>query len=285
MNKANYVELLKDENKIKATVFRLGDSKLTEHSHSFNKYGPISILESAKDSYKNRGGSAKKNQALAMISVVLAANRDYNKVVVPNLERIKKEHPKLKTLSQLVSFYNSTSKKDFFQFWGHKDQKKYDVLGNILKVFGKLKKKFPDKSDYKIMNNWALNCSVQSLKLDPIASINNVGIATFQHLRMTFGIDTVKPDQRVLEVLEKEFGFKKVKEIDAIGIVEKMAKIVGLSVFEVDQIFVRYGSGYYREKIQSNYVEEIASNLKKLGVEIEKISAATGLSLEQLNDL
>lgn len=35
---------------------------------------------------------------------------------------------------------------------------------------------------------------------DPVGKLQNVGVATFQHLRMTFGKDTMKPDQCVKEI-------------------------------------------------------------------------------------
>ncbi|OAH96331.1 hypothetical protein A1332_23030 [Methylomonas methanica] len=94
------------------------------------------------------------------------------------------------------------------------------------------------------MKNWAENAKLDKRKNDILGSIKNVGVATFQHLRINFGIDTVKPDQRVKEILEKEFNLKLSSE-KAILAVEEIAHITGFKVIEIDQIFVKYASGYY----------------------------------------
>lgn len=39
---------------------------------------------------------------------------------------------------------------------------------------------------------------------------------------MDFGVNTIKPDQRVIEVLEREFEFSKINQIRAIKTVEEM---------------------------------------------------------------
>lgn len=62
---------------------------------------------------------------------------------------------------------------------------------------------------------------------------------------MVFGENTIKPDQRVKEVLLKEFGLKKLNNIYVILIAHQIAEICSLSPLEIDQIFVNYGSGYY----------------------------------------
>jgi hypothetical protein len=51
---------------------------------------------------------------------------------------------------------------------------------------------------------------------------------------MTFGIDTVKPDQRVKEVLSNEFNQKKLSSENAIIAAEQIAKIVKLKPLVID---------------------------------------------------
>ena len=72
---------------------------------------------------------------------------------------------------------------------------------------------------------------------------------------MTFGVDTVKPDQRIMEVLDTEIRRSDFEEIlssslkltpsAAICMIHKIAKIAEKPVALTDQIFVKYGSGYY----------------------------------------
>lgn len=117
---------------------------------------------------------------------------------------------------------------------------------------------------------------------DKIGKIYNVAVATFQHLRMVFGVDTVKPDQRVKEVLSYEFGLPKLSDQKAIQAVEQIAKITNHKVITIDKILVKYGSGYYNQKSNKLTIKEIAKNLKNYNVDIEIISKSTNLSHEQI---
>jgi hypothetical protein len=95
------------------------------------------------------------------------------------------------------------------------------------------------------MKQWARRATPTKRHNDHLAGgIPNFGLASFQHLRMTFGVNTVKPDQRVRKVLEQEFGLR-LSDAKAILAVEEIAKATGYSPLMIDQIFVKYGSGYY----------------------------------------
>lgn len=132
------------------------------------------------------------------------------------------------------------------------------------------------------MNKWGENANVLNYKNDLIGNIPNVAVATFQHLRMVFGVDTVKPDQRVKEVLDYEFGLSRLPDEKAIKAVEQIAALAGLKVIAVDQIFVKYGSGHYNQKAKTVTLKQIVQNLKSHGVDNEIISKATYLSLGQV---
>jgi hypothetical protein len=84
--------------------------------------------------------------------------------------------------------------------------------------------------------------TLQRISNEPL---KNVGIATIQHLKLDFGVNSVKPDQRVIEVLQREFGFKQVNQIKAIKLVEEIAIIAKIEIRKLDLMLVNYGSGYY----------------------------------------
>jgi len=196
----------KNENEICSIVEELGSQVLTKTSHTYNTYGPITILEAAKKSAQKYSNKAKEKPAIVLIDIILAANRNYNKVVEPNIRKIEENHPELRSIEQLENLLNQKTKEEFFKFWGHKDLKKYNTLRSILEKIKELKKRYNEISDdYDIINKWAQNANILEVKKDIIGLIPNISIATFQHLRMNFGVDTVKPDQRVKEVLETEF--------------------------------------------------------------------------------
>lgn len=233
------------EAEIKEIVKRLGDQPMVENSHGFEKYGTIKIIDAAEKQAKEFLYNEDKNAALTLMGVVLAANRNYNKQVQPHLERMKNEYPAL-TFKELQSMLLQKDYVEFGDIWGHKDKKKYDTLKALVGKILAANNPSTALDDFKIMKKWAENSDLENRKKDSlgIGNIPNIGIATFQHIRMSFGIDTVKPDQQVKEVLSKEFEMKLSSEKSILAI-EEIARITGHKVIVIDQIFVKYGSGYY----------------------------------------
>jgi len=285
MNKQRFDILkFKSEDEIFSILESIAQKPLTPTAHIYSDYGSISIKEAAEKATQNYFEKAKTKPAIALLAVVLAANRNYNKVVKPNLERIEKMG--LVTFGQLRKLISEKSKDEFYLFWGHKDEKKHNTLIKLLEAIDELKKANPDiTNDFEILNFWGQNQDLLNRKKDIIGRIPNIATATFQHLRMIFGVDTVKPDQRVKEVLDYEFGISNLNDENAIKAVEQIAEITKLKVITVDQIFVNYGAGYFNQSANKLSVKEIAGRLKSLGVDSEIIKSATLLSLEQIKRL
>lgn len=198
MKAYNILDTLSIE-QLNATVNNIAQSQLTPTSHLFNDYGSVSIIEAAKKHTSNYTKRSKARPALGLIEVVLAANRNYNLHVKPNIERLE-QTTNLITLGQLSDILKNSTKEEFFKFWGPRDAKKYQILTDILSATTKLRQQYPQVSDdFDLMNSWATYVDIRNYKSDILGQIKNVAIATIQHLRMTFGCDTVKPDQRVKE--------------------------------------------------------------------------------------
>lgn len=235
----------KDPAEIKQIVAQLGNRKMRKHSHDFITHGPIRILDAAKRHVRQITRNARKTPAISIATVVLAANRDYAKHVEKQISNMRKNYPHLGQFKALRAELSHRDYAEFKEIWGHADKKKYDTLKALVKGFFVLKKASPTSSDYMVMKQWAKQARPESRKSDTLGCIPNVGIATFQHLRLAFGADTVKPDLRVKQVLERKFKAK-LADDKAIRAVEEIAKITKHKVVEIDQIFVKYGSGYFR---------------------------------------
>lgn len=232
----------KSEAEIKSIVKRIGNKLLKPSSHGFNEYGPKKIIDAAKMQSKAFTRN-KDNPAIRVMAVVLAANRNYEKQVRPHVERLKTQYDKLSFKDLQIKLSRMRYEEFGKKVWGHKDKKKYDTLKALVSAIVGLRSS-KQVSDLSIMKSWAMQSNLDSRKSDCLGSVPNVGIATFQHLRISFGIDTVKPDQRVKEVLAKEFAAR-LSSAKAILAVEEIARITGHKVVEIDQMFVKYGSGYY----------------------------------------
>jgi len=86
------------------------------------------------------------------------------------------------------------------------------------------------------MLHWARNFELRKIKSDPIGKLPGVGPATVQNLRMLMGMNVVKPDRNVLNVLRKEFGISiKCTQLD------DLAKELGLSPIYLDKVLYEYG--------------------------------------------
>ena len=241
------------ESKIKNTLSRLEKCLMTEGSHGYNDYKGMSILDASMQQVEK--WKQPKNAAIAVLGIILGANRNWERAVQPNLDKIKSGEYKEMTFDTLQELIRKHDYVEFARIWGHRDEKKYDTLSNLVSAILKLKERSQSSSDYELMSKWAKQADLNDRKNDSIGKIKNIGIATFQHLRLTFGVDTVKPDQRVMEVLNNEFEYlketpnssSKLTPLNAIRMVEKIAEISGKPVALVDQIFVKYGSGYLRK--------------------------------------
>jgi hypothetical protein len=254
MNKDfNVLECL-TKSQITSIVNELGKAKLTETGQGYETFKDCLISLAANKSAHDYTKKAKQSPAISLIEVVLSANRNYNLIVEPRVNCLRVKYPHLKSFKELHKLIQTKSEKEFYDFWDYKDIKKYNTLKSILNVISELRTQYPQaaEDDYKLMHTWAEKVNLTKIKEDPIGSILNVGIATVQHLRMTFGFNTVKPDLRVKQVLEKEFKLMSLSNINSIKAVEQIASIMKLSVIECDQIFVMYGSSYYNTTKSKN---------------------------------
>jgi hypothetical protein len=266
------------------TVNRLASKPMTTFSQGFRDASE-KIITAALSNANSYTHFSKLHPAVALMDVVLAANRNYRRQVEEHIKRMREQFVDL-TLSELKMKVKTNDYKSFKQIWGHADEKKFLTLKSILEaVFEQANPKSKDE-DFEVLRDWADKSDLHRRLSDPIGRLPNVGIATFQHLRMTFGINTVKPDQRVMEVLQKEFGLK-LSQLDSIFAVEHIAKVTGYKVLEVDQIFVKYGSGYYpaSQREVKQEVENIIKVLLEEDVPVNIISKATKWTAEQISQM
>lgn len=215
---------------------------LKPDSHLYIRYPNKTIGEAASVESQNYGRNQKDRPAIALVEVILSINRKYATHVEPHIIRLEKTD--LASFKQLEEKMYSYSVEEFYNYWGHHDARKYGILQDMMKAINFLRSQYNINNDYLLMNKWATEANVERYNQDVIGRIKFLGLATFQHLRMNYGVNTVKPDRQVKEVLKREFGFIG-SDKKTIVAVETISRISGYSTIELDQIFVNYGSGYY----------------------------------------
>lgn len=239
------LEIQKDD--LMSKFEALCSEKMVEGSHGFKDYPGLTIGEAAKEQALRFSQYEDRTGAHILMDVVLAANRNYEKAVKDNIQRVKDRYPNL-TLPELARLIEENDFRDFKKIWGHADEKKYKTLKSMVDVLLNL---YPamDFDDIGRMRQWAFDAKIEQRNSDPIGRLKNVGVATFQHLRLALGVDTVKPDQRVMEVLIQKFGApSNIGEIGAVLAVEKLSLLFGVKPRFIDQVFVKYGSGHNQKK-------------------------------------
>lgn len=278
---------LNDKSKYLKTLDRISNANLKEGSHIFNPHGAMPIRQAAELSLREIDPT-DLYPAIIFVRVVLAANRNYNKHVRENVIRIKKYYPQLRSITDLDNLIKSMPVDEFYELWGHKNPRKYNVLLNLITATYNLREKYNITDDFILLKKWAEDFQIINLRSDEIGKIDDIALATVQHLRMDLGIDTVKPDQRVMEVIEREFLGTRVTQRQAIEFVEFLSSISGLKVRLIDLILVNYGSGYYANKTFYSleaYQIEIVKKFASLGISHSIISEGTSLSLSQVNSI
>jgi hypothetical protein len=234
-------------------IQRLGESKMTPSAHGWEAVGPVSINEAVETALHVHSQRATQEPVIALVDVVLAANRNYNKQVLPRIIRFRTDPLRPRSFKELHRLMMEETFEGFcHRCYFHNSKKKYQVLKNLLAAIDELRLLFPEiNDDYSLLHQWAKQVDLLNLQEDVIGNIKNVGIATVQHLRMHFGVNTVKPDQRVKEVLHYKFNTPRLTERKAIMAVEQIASITGKTVYSIDQLFVKYGSGHIKSNPQT----------------------------------
>lgn len=245
---------------LKSIIKYIEEKKLTKHSHLYKRYPNYKIGEAAEIFSKKYNDEAKIRPGLILLSVIMSIHANYTKQVEPNINRARKQG--LQSFNDLK--FKLSNFGNFSTFSGMKSLDKYKILQNLMNVIDKMKFKTRVFDDYKVMEWWAKEHSYHEYERNEIGRIKGIGLATFQHLRMNFGVDTVKPDQRVKEVLSREFGLKIKNDKEAISAVEYIAEVLDKKVLYIDQILVNYGSGYYKNKKDNLYKSQINNEKDKL---------------------
>lgn len=251
----------------------LRNAKLIKGCHLYERYkelNNITIGEAAIKEVKEKdyGRYVKNRPVIALLEVIFSIHTDYAKFVEQAIGKLIKK-PELQNFDDIKKKIEELSREEFLSYWGYASEDKYEILKKMLYGIDKLRLKYKEaKTDYELLHEWAKNVEITNIKDDVFGRINGVAEATIQHLRMNFGIDTTKPDQQVVKILEREFNIK-TNKVKAINYVKTLSEITSYTMIELDQIFVNYGSGYYKPQKRLPQVKEKIPELQQNKIKIE----------------
>ena len=165
----------------------------------------------------------KRSDAARVIDCVLSLNRNYDRFVVPRVKMFEKKHPSVTRVSTLRDLILSCSSPHEFvqQHLSYNHATRANTLMavvNYLTTVGDLRE-------------WARTVAPSDYKN---VGIHGFGIAGWQYLRMLFDADTVKPDIRIRQYVEKVLGVQVSDPSKLLLLFEAAAKKTGMSCKDLD---------------------------------------------------
>jgi hypothetical protein len=210
-----------------------------------------SLGELAKENAKDM---KEDSPAVVLVNTALAINWKWA-LAKKRLELFEAKYPNVKSFADLKALFDSMTERNFCQqILGFNSTKKgnprYKMLKNLVEGFLDYKRKSGFKNDWETIEKWGEQVDVDNIFRDPVAKGRpGIGLATVQNIKIVSGFDTIKPDRRVVAVLENllnmDLGKATQKLPNAVHKVELLSKLTGYKCIELDQLF-----WYWYEKNQ-----------------------------------
>jgi len=169
---------------------------------------------------------------IKVVDCVLSLNRNYDQFVVPRLNRLTANHPKLQSVSDLSSLISRFPSPH--EFCVDELNYRHEDRARILRaVVDYLLVELSERSS--VSEDVALTQWATETKPTEYTSLGIKGfkIAGFQYLRMLYGASTAKPDVHILAFVEESIG-RKPTPTNALLLLEAAAARTGHSLRDVD---------------------------------------------------
>jgi hypothetical protein len=167
-----------------------------------------------------------------IIDCVLSLNRNFDRFVVPRVERFQRANPNLQRVAELAEMIsNYPCAADFVEDqlqYRHADRAR--VLKEVVGFVGGVVGRNPDVEEADSLKRWAANASPKDVGA---LKISGFGISGFQYLRILFGAQTTKPDIWIIRFVSDAVGYP-VSAIAAVGLLEAASRKLGVSASDVD---------------------------------------------------
>ncbi len=198
----------------------------------------VAALEELRPAIKPSTDLAwKRPPAVRVIDCVLSLNRNYDKFVVPRLDRFELRHPTVKTVEDLdkeISQYRTPN-----EFMRRTLDTNFEQRAQILAAVARWAVSIAgtgiDAEQFQRLQKWAAAAHPSDYKTLRIAGF---GLSGFQYLRMLFGADTTKPDLRIRQwvtwAISPDGSRGLVSDIVALALMEDATRQLGLSLRDAD---------------------------------------------------
>ena len=218
-------------------------AKMTDHDRL------VTVLRSLAPSIKKSADPAWfREPAVRVIDCVLSLNRAYDRFVVPRLDRFEREHPDVRSISELRALIASYPSPHQFVMnaLNYRHEARAITLAAVVNWFATITGKGPDASELSELQTWADSANPAD---HAALHIGGLGLAGFQYLRMLFGANTTKPDIHILRFVEECVGHP-VSPIRALQLLENAAGEVGIILRDLDTTIWERSARHRRDVAQ-----------------------------------
>ena len=151
---------------------------------------------------KSADGAWSRAPAVRVIDCVLSLNRDYDRFVVPRRNRFERNFSRVCSISDLNSEIKKYPSADAFvrDALNYKHESRAETLANVVKWLVTKSGEGACATQLTKLESWARDTPYTCYRT---LRIRGFGLAGFQYLRMLFGANTIKPDIRICEWMER----------------------------------------------------------------------------------
>jgi len=192
----------------------------------------VAALRRLPDVGPSSDRARRREPAVRVIDCVLSLNRNYDKVVVPMLDRFEQQHPEVRSIRELqalITRYSSCNAfvEDVLDYHDADCAATLRDVVNWLVTVGRWGLYEEQLSNLQLWASEARPTDYQDL------GIRGFGLAGFQYLRMLFGANTTKPDVHICQYVADFIG-RRVSDVEALGLLERAAAGAGLKLPDLD---------------------------------------------------
>ncbi|MBM3331799.1 hypothetical protein FJY68_08115 [candidate division WOR-3 bacterium] len=169
---------------------------------------------------------------LCCLDAVLSIHRNYRRFVVPRVVRFRSEHPDMRLLGDMLSLYDRLGPREFAHVVTQsRDTRRAELLHSVCARLRDIASGCPTiEEEKKAIRDWMTRAGAIGYLT---FGVKGIGLATFQYLRMLFGVSTVKPDVHIKRFVGVSLG-RPIRDLDAIGLIEAVASRIGTEPTSLD---------------------------------------------------
>lgn len=160
-----------------------------------------------------------RDSAVRVIDCVLSLRRNYDRFVVPRLDRFEARFPETKSvqaLRQLMDTFKNPAR-FVLEALDYRDSDRAGILDAVVDRVLEFAKDSTGDTELSRLEYWAVHASPDGYKT---RRIRGFALAGFQYLRMLFEANTTKPDLWICRYVSRAIG-RQVSPLEALILLER----------------------------------------------------------------